>query len=95
MKIYELLDSPDKWCKGNLAVNKSNEPVMEDEKSACKWCLIGALYKCYSDSTQIVLDTEYLLSKKLRVDINEIEVWNDDPNTTYEDVIKLCKELDI
>lgn len=47
MKAYEILSSPDKWCKFHLAEDEHNHHLMPNEDRACKFCTIGAIIKAY------------------------------------------------
>lgn len=47
MKVYELLNHPRKWIKSCLARNKQGDSVNSRSRQAAKWCLVGALEKCY------------------------------------------------
>jgi hypothetical protein len=90
MKVSELLDRPEKWCQVSLAQDARRKEVGSLHKDACRWCLVGAIGKCYSVNkymTYIIL-----LQKVLGV---EPEKWNDAPERTFEDVRKLVLQLDI
>jgi hypothetical protein len=52
MKAYELLDSPEKLCKGTVARNPSGQPVNANDPDACQWCAIGAILACYGASAK-------------------------------------------
>ena len=90
MKVYELLDRPEKWTTQADAKNESGKAVRFDDPNARCWCILGALAKCHGlhESFQI----QYMIK---RIVGGHISSWNDAPERTYEDVIKLCKELDI
>ena len=90
MKIRELLSDPSKWTQGCFArdVYGGVASRLEDE---CRWCLVGALGRCYDDSE---FDRVYDLIKAA-VPERQIVHWNDDPKRTFEDVRKLVEELNI
>lgn len=88
-RVYELLDSPDKWIKGCMARDSKGNSVNSTDINATCWCLLGAIRKVYGASYAKRI---YLLWNYLGCDIGE---FNDDPTTTYEDIIKLVKELDV
>ena len=94
MKIYELLDTPNKWTQGayqrdsqgricNAQAGGRGKPVA--------WCLVGAFQECYKEpSTQLDFFTQ----------LNSacggcVTVWNDAQGRTYQEVIDLCRQLDI
>lgn len=47
MKVHELLNDKSKWIKNDLAVNNKNQSVDYNSVDACKWCVMGAILKCY------------------------------------------------
>lgn len=47
--IKDLLNSPSKWCQKDNAVDDQGKPVIVQSSKACKWCLLGAIIKCYPD----------------------------------------------
>jgi hypothetical protein len=49
MKAYELLSDRSKWTQNYAARDKDNKNVSPHDSSAVKFCLIGALRKCYND----------------------------------------------
>lgn len=90
LKIYELLDSPDKWTKDCTARDIKGDCVTPTDINATCWCLLGAVHKVYGDA--YAKRVENLIWNYLDGAISE---FNDDPTTTYEDIIKLVKELDV
>jgi hypothetical protein len=98
MKIRELLTDKSKWIKGAYAKDKYGDSINESDQDACQWCLDGAGYCCYGIGVwqkevrpKVCTAIEKLNQQKDAVVVN----WNDDPNTTFEDVKKLVEELDI
>ena len=47
MKVSELLDSPEKWTQQAGARDRHEAAASYDSVRAVKWCLSGALCKCY------------------------------------------------
>lgn len=94
MKIYEFLDSPDKWCGGAMARNSRGEPCNMNSSEACKWCLIGALNVCYKGATRNKLGTKLdIAARKRRPGVGSAVEFND--RFGYDAVIDLARELDI
>ncbi len=93
MKIYELLDSPDKWTQGAFANDERGVSVGPNDKLASRWCMAGALDKCYPR------EGREEAAKKLREFADEagisIALWNDAPDRTYAEVLELCRRLDV
>lgn len=94
MKIYEFLDSPDKWCGGAMARNARGEPCNMNSSEACKWCLIGALNVCYKGVTRNKLGRKLDLEVKKRGRGPDTAVEFNDC-CGYDAVIALVRELDI
>ena len=95
MKAYQLLEKPDSWTQVFFARDKNGEDVDLDSPQACKWCLMGAINRCYKYcetrekvTTQIF---EYFNSKG----IFSVTKWNDAPERKHEEVVGVLKELDI
>lgn len=88
MKAYELLANPDSWIKNSFAKDKNGKRTTPSNPSAVKWCIVGAVSKCYGP--------EYLsiIHKLNSKQPNPIK-WNDRRKTDYAMVIALLKKLDI
>jgi hypothetical protein len=91
MKVYELLATPDKWTKGHLATDDMGDSVGEYSPSACRWCLIGAVFKCYGNFAE----RDPIVAAINRKTGPFPSQWNDAPERTHAEVLALCKELDI
>lgn len=91
MKIHEQITEAT-WCKKVIAMDMDGKQISTSkDPRACKWCLLGWLCKT---STESEIDNRWnTICKKLGVD--EVSVWNDDPSRTFQEVLQLCKELDI
>lgn len=93
MKMHELLSDASKWTKGASARNKHGVPVSSSAKDATCWCLIGAATKCY-ELKSAALDALQLIDTLLPK--NEWgATWNDAPERTFEDVIRVLKLADV
>ncbi len=71
-----------------MAVDSEDRTVDPTDVLACKFCLLGALDKCYPGQAEII-------KTKLYANLHEasIAVFND--THTFEDVHSLTKGLDI
>jgi hypothetical protein len=49
MKAYNLINKPQKWCKNYEALDNQGNPVNPINMSACRFCLLGAITRCYQD----------------------------------------------
>ena len=96
MKAWELLDSPEKWCKGTFAKNSSGDHVEIYGEAACQWCVSGAIHKCYEDQPFTISVMLKKLQDRAGVRVGAFPgPWNDAPERTWEEVHSLLKELDI
>jgi hypothetical protein len=101
MKIKELLKSKRCWCQDHLAVNGKGEPVLDSDHEARRWCLLGAVYKCYGTKKGFMGRKAQSIFRKLMKAVNKIDKswgsdiagWNDGSN--FSDVKKLVEELDV
>ena len=90
MKAYALLSDRSKWTQGALARTASGESIRPRHVDASSWCLYGALLWCYGINTY----HDTVLPRVCSI-VGDVSIWNDAPERTYEDVVALCRELDI
>lgn len=96
MKAYELLNKPEKWTRGALGRWPNGEPCWATNDDTVCWCALGAIERCYGFGTTLTHLNRGRVAKVVReLGYADVGSWNDDPATTYEDVVKLLKELDI
>ncbi len=99
MKAHELLSTSDKWTTGAYSVDKDDSAFgiydTHISPEAVKFCTVGALIRCYGYESPAYFDKRNLLENKLFDDTgcNDVTSWND--NSTYEEVHRVLKELDI
>ena len=95
-KVWKLFDSPDKWCKRHWAKNSHGFTCSLYSKHATCWCLGAAIRLIYS-----TIECEHIWGRVQRYLIDQlgrepfISGYNDCPTTKFEDIVRLCKELDI
>jgi hypothetical protein len=92
MKTYELLDSPEKWTKEVLARDSKGNSTHPDSPEAVCWCVKGALRKCYPNYDDWRVAYDRLREAK---NFGSIVSWQDDPETTYEEIIEALKLADV
>src|ERR1700733_6944129 len=103
MKIKDLLKTKDSWTKGAYAKDKRGRPVWIQGDSACKFCLSGAISRCYpTDKRQkqvIRKIVDYLVKigqGKANGHIDDSIVdWNDKKSRKFKDVRKLILKLNV
>lgn len=98
MKAHELLSGPSKWTKGTFAESALG-PVLHNSVDAVKWCLSGALMRCYGVDTLSIGDPLYIkVLTQIQTEFpehNAICEWNDDPSRTFEEVRAILLKLDV
>lgn len=100
-RLSSILTGPDKWCKGSSARDEDGNPVLTTSRSACMFCIGGAIAKISSGINNKFL-IRNKISKSIRKlfpgrggqmhDVIEIEAFNDHPDTTFEDVQKVIED---
>ena len=46
LRVLDILETPDKWCRLSMAQDKDGEPLYNPwDKRAEKFCLLGAMYR--------------------------------------------------
>jgi hypothetical protein len=86
MKAYELIDSPDKWCKEGYAKDKDGFCVDPRDDSAVQFCAVGA---CARASNLSICEIEDKIREKKWLQFSgywsSVE-WNDcsDWQTVYD-----------
>jgi hypothetical protein len=91
MKLQELFSDSSKWTQGCMAKDKNGLTVFPKDCKAVSWCLIGGMNKCCPNIQQFttMVNAAYCLLKR------SISDWNDFPDRKFDDIVKLCKDLDI
>ena len=104
MKVKELLKDENCWTQYKNSRDKYGEGVDPDSNDACCWCLAGAMIKVYGEAmatskefSRLTDTAQTLFSiRGLSWDDNYSFVrFNDNPNTTFEDVKKVVELADI
>ena len=96
MKVHELLATATQWTQGSLARDSDGFSVDPEASRAVKWCLLGAIKRCYPDSQE-----QMVIGKMVREALvwrgNHITVaqWNDSTYPNFHAVKKLITKLDI
>jgi hypothetical protein len=99
MKVKNLLKDRSRWTQGVYFRGKNRHPT-DDPNKAVKFCLLGAIEKCYADSP-----TRRNVEDTVRKEINwpnqggfnfkGIASWNDDKARKFSEVKALVTRLDI
>jgi hypothetical protein len=96
MKIVELIDRPEKWCKNSLAETVNGTGACEDDPDAVRWCVLGAYLKCYGDHLQGYNEIGNAAAERLglRNGWTGIINFNNAETTTHEDILKVAAIID-
>ena len=100
IEVKELLSDRNKWCQKGLAIRADGYPTYPKDPKAVSFCLLGALeyvalkeeYRNYTTWEMAERRIDYAINKGRSLPIRVSE-WNDDPNTKYEDVMKLIDDV--
>ena len=93
MKVYELIDSPEKLARGAFARDSKQERVTYDSPQAVAWCIVGGIKRCYlvSEQEETILKLDRLLRSK-KMD-SFITTFSD--HHSFEKVQAILKEADV
>jgi hypothetical protein len=87
VKVYELLDTPDKLSRSWYAQDINGNGVSPEFTEAVKWDVMGAIMKCY------LIEDWLVPFGKLCKKVGNINRWSN--RTSYKKIIRVLKELDI
>lgn len=94
--LRELFRTPSRWCKGSLARSSTGEEVQPRGTKAAKFCLVGAVYRVYPPTKRWRVEEELSHSiGKVTGRARDIVEFNDDMETTFEDIRKVLKEAKV
>lgn len=94
MRVVDFL-TEDKWTKGAFARDEEGRDAGSTSSCARKWCVSGAVNRCYSDDDER-RDVYIKIHDYLNRDGCTLGVfaWNDDV-ATWPDVQKMLQELQV
>lgn len=94
MKVSELLSDESKWTQKAMARNRSGEEIELRSPNACKWCLFGAILRCYGEKAPLPGDEQHPIVKALRIaGPFGLVAYND--SHTFAEVRELVLKADI
>jgi hypothetical protein len=95
MKVRELLSDESKWVQGIDAVDCLGMGCSPYSDQASKWCLMGAIAKCYDYSLEDRIEVNRVVRSWLLNNngVRSVSHFND--THSYADVKTLVEELDI
>lgn len=98
MTVQELFSKDGVWCQENLALNAQDQPVEPQDPSAVKFCLIGAIYRCYDDDVEKLFSYQDRVFEVIRSrcpDARSTTSWNDRAYRTIQEIREVAKEAGI
>jgi len=92
MKAYELLADEHSWCQGHAATTGFGTPTTALGQSARRWCIMGAVVKCYPEdaATRVAV---LQLAAGLTGGPAAIAEWND--RATHAEVLALLRKANL
>ena len=78
------------WVQGRFAENIDGVPVFAWRRECVKWCVLGALTRCYgADNGPAFEKLAAVLGSR------ELAEWNDRPERTQKEVLELCRKAGV
>lgn len=93
MKVRELLSDERRWTTGAHARDSAGQVVCYTSLDAVCFCLAGAVRRCYP-----VVEAEKILLRMhdvLAPTYGSTPCFNDDPKTSFTDILKFVEEMNI
>lgn len=91
----EILSDPSKWTRNTYARSSNGDPC--DVRVGTCFCMYGAAKACgmdvvpFSDKLAALIRARY--PQRMDDEYDAIVSFNDHPDTTYEEVIAILKEV--
>jgi hypothetical protein len=93
LKLREVLTDETKWIKGNYAVDAHGLRTPAYAPTAVCFCIVGAVRRCYDSDNPTAISALRDAARQLYPNrIGEtVSSFNDHPDTTFEDVVKVIE----
>lgn len=95
MTIVELLCTAEKWTQHASARTWDEHAVGCLSPDAVKFCVVGALHRCYGPSQWAVMHKRIERCLWRRGIESEIVVWQNKPERTFKEVMSVLKEANV
>jgi hypothetical protein len=92
MKVKDLLSDASAWTRGTMARDKSGKPCDPRDDRAVQFCLVGAIrrvYRGWGERMRAYDDVSRVIGNTI------IEYWNDAPDRTFLDVLRVLEKADV
>lgn len=97
-KGREIISSPDKWCREHYAVDAEGRDTPFQFDEACKFCILGSLYRAYKEMNNHigyhpVLAARMEMERRMRkfgleYTNDDVSHFNDDPRTDHAQMLR-------
>ena len=88
-EVRNRISKPEHWAKGTMARDKDNDPVCcPRSRRAAQWSICGAINYAI-DSVETERHIKKVLVAHLPSQFKAIDLFNDHPRTTHQDVLDL------
>lgn len=96
MKVRKFLSELN-WTKRAEAVDDNGRPCEARSNKAIKFCLSGALSRCYRHNPKRLIESVQSINTFIRTFYNydSIISWNDDEKREWADIEEIISILDI
>lgn len=96
MKISDLLNSPDRICKGEWATDEVGRPTNSFNPRASRWSLDCAFWRCYMGTTELGEAYQRLGNAiERRSGHRSLIVFGDHPETTFKILHEVLAEAGV
>lgn len=102
-RVWKLFESGTvQWIQGSLALNVNGQLEDVRSKDVVGCCVIGAIHRVYGKGLGSLVQLSdniepEIIVRKLAHHLGEPELWkwNDAPHRTINEILHICKELNI
>jgi hypothetical protein len=93
MKAYEVFEKRGlKWIQRNMAEDALGCSTYISDPEVRSVCMLGAIRMAYRGSKEKMCAVEGIVRRRIGGSITQ---WNDDRLRTFDEVVKVLKELDV
>jgi hypothetical protein len=96
MKVKELLKDPSAWTQGVYARDAAGARVDPQDEKACRFCLLGAVRRCYPAEGRSEVYLKLALAVAARTGKTAwFSDFNDDKATTHADILAVVEQAGV
>jgi hypothetical protein len=104
-KAHALLSGPEAWCQESPAKDRHGNKLQAFDPRAVKWCALGAIQKTYPPPAwdqamdRILLALSFSAQGLAQMSKTDkaccLMEWNDDPQSSFQEIRDIFLEADI